>query len=864
MPFAQSFKIKKTALAMTALLYGTASAVYAAPAHFSSQNQLLTIDAVDIQSGNAVSSTYSATLKLVGADPFKFELEGANVIKQPGGNRAVFDPSFNKVTIPGVNLDGTHDFYVEMDLIPGSNPLAFNVTKLEDITGNSVFNRIASFPVYMNTDVETETVAEIVDVSKDGNMLIYTDGAGSKIGFVDIKNPADPKPLGTVNVSGEPTSVAVAGDYALAAVNTSPSFTDPSGELHVIDIAGKTTVAKHSLGGQPDAAAVSPDGQYAAIVIENERDEDLGEGEPPQAPAGFLVIVDLKGSPDQWALRNVSFDGVVDLFPNDPEPEYVDINEDNMAVVTFQENNHIALVDLKTGTVTKDFSAGTTNLTQIDTEEEDPALISLTESLSDLPREPDGISWLTSDLFATADEGDLFGGSRGFTVFDSTGSIVFDTGNTLEHEAVRLGHYPDGRSGNKGNEPENVDFGQFGDDSYVFIASERSSIVFVYRMNDGKFEWVQTLPAGVGPEGIKTIPERNLVIAASENDDRGDKMRSLLTIYQLQSGGANYPTIESTDRTDGTPIPWGALSGLAAGGENKAYTIPDSFYQQSRIFSLDLSKDPAVIDDEIVLKDDKDLLAAIAANQVNEDKTVNLDLEGISMSAAGGFWLASEGRGTVGDESRPVETQDLLIHATNSGMIDKVAMLPNTTNNRQVRFGFEGVAAVGSADSETLFVAFQREWHDDPDDQVRIGRYETATGNWSFYYYPLDAAQSPNGGWVGLSEITALGNDEFAVIERDNQGNTDARIKRIYRFSVAGLTPLADAAEGETPTFPLVNKILVRDLIPDLEATGGMVLEKIESFAVTGDGEGLIINDNDGVDDSNGETQLIRIKNILN
>lgn len=64
--------------------------------------------------------------------------------------------------------------------------------------------------------------------------------------------------------------------------------------------------------------------------------------------------------------------------------------------------------------------------------------------------------------------------------------------------------------------------------------------------------------------------------------------------------------------------------------------------------------------------------------------------------------------------------------------------------------------------------------------------------------------------------------------------------------------------KGES--FETLSKTLVRDLLPDLHAIGGMVLEKIESFAVTGKGELLFANDNDGVSGSNGETQLIRIK----
>ena len=645
---------------------------------------------------------------------------------------------------------------------------------------DKVFNRIATFPVYLNTDIDAETIAEIVDVSKDGMTLVYTDGEMQNIGFVDITNPHQPKADGIVGVGGEPTSVAVAGDYALVAVNTSPSFVTPSGNLLVVDMKTRAIVATHPLGGQPDSVAVSPNGRYAALVIENERDEDLGDGEPPQAPGGGLIIVDLVGAPTDWTLRTVSFAGVPELFPNDPEPEYVDINRKNIAVVTFQENNHLALVDLKTGSILNHFSAGTADLTQIDTKEEDPALINLSDTQNAVAREPDGVAWINRKLFATADEGDLFGGSRGVTVFNTLGEVVFSSGNSLEHEVARLGHYPDDRSKNKGNEPENVDVARFGADRYIFVASERASVIFVYEiLRNGKgFKLTQTLPAGVGPEGVKAIPQRKLLVSAGENDSRGDGYRAVLTLYQLQKAEQAYPTVVSAKRPDGTPIPWAALSGLAMDrdDDHKAYTIHDSYFQKSRIYALDVGEHPAVITAEIVLKDSMGKLAAVDAGMVNGDGTVNLDPEGIATSAKGGFWLASEGAGTQGDAQRPFETYNLLLHVSEGGDIDEVVTLPASTNARQVRFGFEGVAAVGSALDEVLYVAFQREWADDDAGMVRIGRYETAAGEWSFYYYPLDPRESPNGGWVGLSEISALGNDEFAVIERDNQANTDARI----------------------------------------------------------------------------------------
>ena len=263
------------------------------------------------------------------------------------------------------------------------------------------FRRVASFPVFRNTDIATPTVAEIVAATDDGLTLIYTDSENGNVGFVDIADPSNPAPDGIVDLGGEPTAVSVAGDYALVGINTSPDLVNPSGQLKVVDINSRTIVRTIELGGQPDSVAVSPDGRYAAIAIENERDEELGDGEPPQLPGGFLVIVDLVGDVADWTIRNVDLTGVADLFGEDPEPEFVDINRFNEAVVTLQENNHCVIVRLSTGQVVGDFNAGTVDLEFVDTLEND--LIEPESSLQDVPREPDAVSWTTPLSFVTAD-----------------------------------------------------------------------------------------------------------------------------------------------------------------------------------------------------------------------------------------------------------------------------------------------------------------------------------------------------------------------------------------------------------------------------------------------------------------------------
>ena len=736
---------------------------------------------------------------------------------------------------------------------------------------NFNFNRIASFPVCMQLDatcdVDTETAAEIVAVDFTGKKLIYSDSPLEAIGFVDISNPSKPKPLGTLDLGGEPTSVAVKFRFALVGVNTSEDFVNVSGHLAVVDTRSQEVVTTLDLGGQPDSVAVSPNGRYAAVVIENERDEDLGDGEPPQSPAGELVIVDMQRyNPKTWTTRRVDLTGLADLFPGDPEPEFVDINHLDLAVVTMQENNHVVVVRLSTGKIVSHFSAGSVDLTQVDATEEEPAIISQTESLYQIPREPDGVAWLNSYSFATADEGDLFGGSRGFSLFNFRGDLLFSSGNSMDHMAARLGHYPDARSGNKGNEPENVEVGVYGGNKFLFVNSERSSLVFVYDMKRPQFPTLkQVLPAGAGPEGALAIPRRNLLVVASEEDSRDDKIRSVVNIYKYQYGAPAYPTLMSADRYDGTPIPWSAMSGLSADPvmDDVLYAVEDSFYGSNRIFTIDTSSHPALLVAETTIKDSNGLFAATPtsgpdsdpdsfdaedlAAMINADNSVNLDPEGIAKSADGGFWIASEGAGTVTEtEDRPIEKLNFLFKTDADGVIEKVVTLPDAINDIQVRFGFEGVAEYNGK----LYVAVQRAWVGQ--DNPMIGIYDIHNESWMFVTYPLDARESQAGGWVGLSDITSLGDGSFMLVERDNQGGPDAAIKRLYKVD------LSSVADGD-----VVSKTLVRDLMSDLKAAGGLVPEKIEGSALMPNGDVYIINDNDGVDDNSGETQLINLGKIL-
>lgn len=682
------------------------------------------------------------------------------------------------------------------------------------------FKRFASFATYRNMaegeDTSRTTSAEIISATADGNTLVYTDSPLGVLGRVDITDPAAPKPLGNVDLGGEPTSVSVIGSTAFVGVNTSESYIRPSGYIAAIDIATGEVKARCDLGGQPDSVATAPDGSFAAIAIENERDEDLGDGRVGQMPAGYVTLVDVADETLACdSLRKVNVTGLAGIAPEDPEPEFVDINDLNEVVVTMQENNHLVIVS-KAGQVLNHFPAGAVTLEGIDTDEE--GALTFGRTVRNLVREPDAVNWIDDDYFAIANEGDMDGGTRGWTIFSKSGDIVYDSGTSFERAVIEIGHYPEKRSGNKGVEPESIVSATFGDTPLVFVGAERSSVVGVYDVSDlANPVLLQLLPSGIGPEGYVTIPSRGLLVSANE-EDLGSP-RAHVMIYQLGEGAPAYPHLTSKGADE--LIGWGAISGMAAGEGGTVYAVNDSFYKsQPSIFVIDTNVTPARITRAIRITRD----GAPAQK---------LDLEGVTPDGQGGFWLASEGRT---DRLVP----HALYHVDANGAIQEEVPFPAELLAVERRFGAEGITKVG----DTLWIAIQREWADDPKDTSKLVAYNTATGEWGAVLYPKEKAES---GWVGLSEIVAHG-DHVYLVERDNKFS-DARVKQITRVSMDQMKPATLGGD-----LPVVTKEVVRDLIPDLQQMGGYIVDKVEGLAIFPDGTAWVSTDNDGVDDSSGET----------
>lgn len=181
----------------------------------------------------------------------------------------------------------------------------------------------------------------------------------------------------------------------------------------------------------------------------------------------------------------------------------------------------------------------------------------------------------------TFDELHTFGG-RGFSIFDTAGNLVFNSDDQFESilkdipgvlfNSDHTENEADGRSDDKGPEPEGLTIGKIGDRTYAFIGLERVSGIMVYDITNptaAKFEAyinnrdftadTTTPDAGdLGPEGLTFIPAKD-----SPNGKPllavGNEVSGTTTVYEITAPVAD----SGNGSSDGSS---GSSDGSSTGG----------------------------------------------------------------------------------------------------------------------------------------------------------------------------------------------------------------------------------------------------------------------------------------------------------
>ncbi|MCM1983247.1 choice-of-anchor I domain-containing protein [Lyngbya confervoides] len=427
-------------------------------------------------------------------------------------------------------------------------------------------------------------------VKVSGKLFLLSSGGGNTLQVVDATNPANAILKARVSLEGYTSQSVAAFDHWVAVALSPEDYRDSpaKGRVRFYRLSKNGTlklIQEVEVGYLPDGIAFNEKGTQLVVANEGEPNRDYSLD-----PIGSIGIIDIKGRTgrERFSYTELSFEGVT--LPEglrisgpagtspaeDIEPEYVSIRG-QYAYVTLQENNGVAKVNLATKRIQQVFALGSVDFSQqlLDLTDRDNGIKpKLGQPYAGL-RMPDGIAAYRvkgKEYFITANEGDgrEYGdytdeerrdrlktlaedstppytafGSRSITIFDAqSGSPLWDSGNTLQTLAIAAGVYDDGRSDDKGVEPEGVVVAQVGRRSYAIVGMERTtrSMLAVFDVTDPAATHLVTstiLDGSLSPEGL-------LVIDAKESSTG----RSTLVVSNEVSNTLNFIDLEALIASD--------------------------------------------------------------------------------------------------------------------------------------------------------------------------------------------------------------------------------------------------------------------------------------------------------------------------
>ena len=356
-------------------------------------------------------------------------------------------------------------------------------------------------------------LSEIVSFESASRTLWVTGPNG-----IDVLDALTGVSQGFINTTayGGLNSIAIHGNIAAMAFDNSTDRRLP-GLVVLFDtttralLAGTTPI---TVGSLPDMLTFTPDGRKLLVANEGTPNAvaDTAYGFPD--PVGSVSIIDMAS---RRVVAMPVFGGITPTASNmglnvrqpgmDFEPEYIAISPDgSRAFVGLQENNALGIIDLVTNSTIAVVGLGSKDhsLAGNEIDPRDNASIGFinvpvrglympdamaTYSVGGqtyvvMANEGDfrednadrvavGGTGIDSRLRVTTD-GRFTTGARSFSIRNANGDLVYDSGSILDRAAADAGIYDDGRSRDKGVEPEGVALLAIGDRTYAFIGLERT------------------------------------------------------------------------------------------------------------------------------------------------------------------------------------------------------------------------------------------------------------------------------------------------------------------------------------------------------------------------------------------------------
>ncbi|MFC3688318.1 choice-of-anchor I family protein [Aquipuribacter hungaricus] len=215
-----------------------------------------------------------------------------------------------------------------------------------------------------------ESAAEIPAFDPGTDRVFVVNAQAGTVDVLDVSDPTTPTKVGELATPGA-NSVAVAGGRV--AVAEQAADVQAPGSVSFFDAATLARLSAVTVGSLPDMLTFTPDGR--TLLVANEG-EPSGYGPGQTDPEGSVSVVDVRrGVPTQADVRTAGFGGFdaaalraagVRLsgpgasVAQDLEPEYVTVDaRSRTAWVSLQEANALAVVDVRTATVTDVLPLGT-------------------------------------------------------------------------------------------------------------------------------------------------------------------------------------------------------------------------------------------------------------------------------------------------------------------------------------------------------------------------------------------------------------------------------------------------------------------------------------------------------------------------
>ncbi len=211
-----------------------------------------------------------------------------------------------------------------------------------------------------------QSAAEIVAHDPQTQQLFAINAASGSVDVLSIADPAAPALVQTLDVSAwgaGANSVAVRDGLVAVAVEADIK-TDP-GSVVFFDVDG-TPLGSVEVGALPDMLTFTPDGRFLLVANEGEPNDEYTVD--PEGSVSIIRIPPKRRLLGKAHVRTAGFGRFSreDLEPSvrifgpgatvaqDMEPEYIAISPDSRtAYVACQENNALAIVDIRSARVTK-------------------------------------------------------------------------------------------------------------------------------------------------------------------------------------------------------------------------------------------------------------------------------------------------------------------------------------------------------------------------------------------------------------------------------------------------------------------------------------------------------------------------------